>query len=47
MMNLYTQENRKITFYDKSHNFIIETYKKKNINENISNMLNETVMSKK
>ena len=46
MMNLYMQDNDKITFYDKSHNFIIQTYKKNNNREISTNIFNETIMSK-
>ena len=38
--------NIQITFYDKSNNFVIQTYKKNNNGNNYSNIFNETIMSK-
>ena len=48
MQCLYTEDiigNNKIIFYDKSKNFVIKTYKKKNDEYN-QDIFNETIMSK-
>ena len=46
MQGLYIQNNYPIIFYDKSKNFVIETYKKKNDFNFFSRIFNETIMSK-
>ena len=46
MENFYTGDYNHITFYDKTNNFVIQTYKKINDYENYSNILNQTIMSK-
>ena len=45
MLNsIYMNDNCPIIIYDKSKNFVIKTYKKKN--NSLPNIFNETIMSK-
>ena len=47
MQNFYIGNINQITFYDKSHNYIIQTYKKNNDKEKYQYIFSEAIMSKK
>ena len=46
MQNFNMEDNNHIQFYDKTRNFVIQTYKKTNDYENYSNIFNQTIMGK-
>ena len=46
MQNCYMGNNNQIIFYDKTRNFVIQTYKMTNDYENLANIFNQTIMSK-
>ena len=46
LRSIYMNDTCPIIIYDKSKNFVIKTYKKKNNINFLSNIFNETIMSK-
>ena len=47
MQNFYMGDNNHIIFYNKTRNFVIQTYKITNDYENFSNIFYQAIMSKK
>ena len=47
MQNFYIENINQITFHDKSHNFVIQTFIKNNDEERYDNIYDEIIMSKK
>ena len=46
LSSIYMNDSSPIIIYDKSKNFVIQTYKKKNNINFFPNIINETIMSK-